>query len=81
MALIAIAAVLIDWQLGEPRRLHPLGPPPAASLVRYSARLGLIVLRSLGKFFGLAGARVGVVLAEATLLRGLAVARAESLPR
>ncbi len=24
VALIAIAAVLIDWQLGEPRRLHPL---------------------------------------------------------
>jgi adenosylcobinamide-phosphate synthase len=24
VALIAVAAVLIDWQLGEPRRLHPL---------------------------------------------------------
>ena len=24
VALIAVVAVLIDWQLGEPRRLHPL---------------------------------------------------------
>lgn len=29
---------------------------------------GLIILRSLGKFFGLAGARVGFILAEAELL-------------
>lgn len=34
-------------------------------------RPGLIVLRSLGKFFGLAGARVGFVLAEAALLEML----------
>ncbi len=33
---------------------------------------GLIVLRSLGKFFGLAGARVGFVCAEADLLSQLA---------
>lgn len=36
---------------------------PDASLARHCPRPGLIVLRSLGKFFGLAGARVGFVLA------------------
>jgi cobalamin biosynthetic protein CobC len=36
---------------------------PAASLAGHGARPGLIVLRSLGKLFGLAGARVGFVLA------------------
>ncbi len=35
---------------------------------------GLIVLRSLGKFFGLAGARVGFVLADAELLACLRAA-------
>ncbi|MGH8582909.1 MAG: threonine-phosphate decarboxylase CobD [Gammaproteobacteria bacterium] len=47
---------------------------PADSLARYSARPGLIVLRSLGKFFGLAGARVGFVLGAAALLQRLAEA-------
>ncbi|WP_275957803.1 threonine-phosphate decarboxylase CobD [Rhabdochromatium marinum] len=41
---------------------------PEQSLAQQSARPGLIVLRSLGKFFGLAGARVGFVLAEPALL-------------
>lgn len=45
---------------------------PASSLARFSHRAGLIVLRSLGKFFGLAGARVGFVLAEKSLLDRLA---------
>lgn len=45
---------------------------PAQSLVPYSHQTGLIVLRSLGKFFGLAGARVGFVFAESTLLTQLA---------
>ncbi|QDX81749.1 threonine-phosphate decarboxylase [Denitratisoma sp. DHT3] len=44
---------------------------PAASLARYCALPGLIVLRSLGKFFGLAGARVGFVLAQDALVRRL----------
>src|SRR2546430_904000 len=47
---------------------------PADSLTSYSASPGLIVLRSLGKFFGLAGARVGFVLAESALLERLAEA-------
>jgi len=41
------------------------------SLAPYSSRPGLVVLRSLGKFFGLAGARVGFVCAEAELLSRL----------
>lgn len=44
---------------------------PEHSLCRHSARPGLIVLRSLGKFFGLAGARVGFVCAQASLLASL----------
>lgn len=44
---------------------------PADSLAAYVGRPGLIVLRSLGKFFGLAGARVGAVLAEAALCERL----------
>lgn len=45
---------------------------PAHSVSRYSNRPGLIVLRSFGKFFGLAGARLGFALAEHKLLRLLA---------
>lgn len=41
---------------------------PEMSLARLADRPGLVVLRSLGKFFGLAGARVGFVFAERTLL-------------
>lgn len=41
------------------------------SLAPFSDLPGLVVLRSLGKFFGLAGARVGFVLAERELLRRL----------
>ena len=45
---------------------------PALSVARSCGGPGLIVLRSIGKFFGLAGARVGFVAAEATLLARLA---------
>ncbi|MCB5190102.1 threonine-phosphate decarboxylase CobD [Methylobacillus arboreus] len=41
---------------------------PQFSLAASSHLPGLIVLRSLGKFFGLAGARVGFLLAETGLL-------------
>ncbi len=44
---------------------------PANSLAANANRTGLIVLRSLGKFFGLAGARVGFVLAQTDLLQQL----------
>ena len=45
---------------------------PEYSLASACPRPGLIVLRSLGKFFGLAGARVGFVLAEQNILQPLA---------
>ena len=42
------------------------------SVAAFSDRPGLIVLRSVGKFFGLAGIRLGFVAAHADLLRQLA---------
>jgi len=45
---------------------------PQLSLAAHAHRVGLIVLRSFGKFFGLAGVRLGFVLAERKLLRLLA---------
>lgn len=45
---------------------------PAHSLASLCPLPGLILLRSLGKFFGLAGARVGFVLAEKAVLHPLA---------
>lgn len=45
---------------------------PAQSLARHCPSPGLLVLRSLGKFFGLAGIRLGFVLAEQSLLDPLA---------
>ena len=44
---------------------------PSHSLVSHAGMPGLVVLRSLGKFFGLAGARVGFVFAQAVLLDAL----------
>lgn len=44
---------------------------PQVSLVAHASAPGLIVLRSLGKFFGLAGARVGFAVAEPALLCAL----------
>ncbi|MCX7192367.1 MAG: threonine-phosphate decarboxylase CobD [Proteobacteria bacterium] len=45
---------------------------PEHSLAPFCPRAGLIVLRSLGKFFGLAGARVGFVLTQDSVLQSLA---------
>ena len=42
---------------------------PELSLAPFSPRLGLIVLRSLGKFFGLPGLRLGFAMAPASLLQ------------
>lgn len=44
---------------------------PDKSLAKETNQEGLIVLRSIGKFFGLAGARVGFVLAQNKLLAAL----------
>ncbi|WP_026329774.1 threonine-phosphate decarboxylase CobD [Thioalkalivibrio sp. ALE12] len=45
---------------------------PGASLAQDAPREGLVVLRSLGKFFGLAGARVGFVIADDAMRAQLA---------
>ncbi|MDA7088552.1 threonine-phosphate decarboxylase CobD [Pseudomonas sp. SA3-5] len=45
---------------------------PEHSLAAHSERPGLIVLRSFGKFFGLAGIRLGFVLAQPGLLAQMA---------
>ncbi|MGV8917446.1 MAG: threonine-phosphate decarboxylase CobD [Pseudomonas sp.] len=42
---------------------------PGLSLSAQAWRVGLIVLRSFGKFFGLAGVRLGFVIAEPRLLK------------
>jgi cobalamin biosynthetic protein CobC len=44
----------------------------ALSVAMHASRPGLIVLRSIGKFFGLAGLRLGFVAAHDSLLRDLA---------
>jgi len=44
---------------------------PEKSLIKTEPEHGLIVLRSIGKFFGLAGIRLGFVWAEPTILKGL----------
>lgn len=70
---------LLDWQ----QRLAARGgwlvvdeafmdATPQHSIAAHAGREGLVVLRSLGKFFGLAGARVGFVLAWPQLLHRLA---------
>lgn len=48
---------------------------PALSVASRADRAGLIVLRSIGKFFGLAGARVGFVLASAQIDRAIRLRR------
>jgi cobalamin biosynthetic protein CobC len=45
---------------------------PELSVAAHAGRPGLIVLRSVGKFFGLAGLRLGFVSAETALLAALA---------
>ena len=45
---------------------------PQLSVAAHADRPGLIVLRSVGKFFGLAGLRLGFVAAQASLLAKLA---------
>ena len=44
---------------------------PASSLIPLLPLDGLVILRSIGKFFGLAGARAGFVLADAAILQTL----------
>jgi cobalamin biosynthesis protein CobC len=72
------AAELLDWHARLSRRGGWLvideafaDSTPQTSLAPFADRDGLIVLRSLGKFFGLAGARVGFVVASHELLQRL----------
>lgn len=44
---------------------------PEDSLAAYAGRPGLVILRSFGKFFGLAGLRLGIALAQADLAAAL----------
>ncbi|KTT50494.1 threonine-phosphate decarboxylase [Pseudomonas oryzihabitans] len=71
-------ARLLDWHARLERRGAWLvvdeafmDPTPGASLAPFSDLPGLIVLRSFGKFFGLAGMRLGFVLAAPALLESL----------
>lgn len=68
-------ATLLDWRARLAERGGWLvvdeafaDATPEESLAVHAGLPGLIVLRSLGKFFGLAGARVGFLLAEPGLL-------------
>ena len=47
---------------------------PERSVAAHAGRPGLVVLRSFGKFFGLAGLRLGFALAEPALAAGLRAA-------
>ncbi|MBB3104266.1 threonine-phosphate decarboxylase CobD [Azomonas macrocytogenes] len=69
---------LLEWQAWLARRGGWLivdeafmDCTPQASLARQTGLPGLIVLRSFGKFFGMAGARLGFVLGEKSLLEAL----------
>jgi cobalamin biosynthetic protein CobC len=73
------AARLLDWHARLAQRGGWLvvdeafmDNTPQLSLAAHAHQVGLIVLRSFGKFFGLAGVRLGFVLAERKLLRLLA---------
>lgn len=71
-------ATLLRWQ----QRLQQRGgwlivdeafmdATPELSLCAYAGRPGLIILRSLGKFYGLAGVRAGAVLSEPSIIESL----------
>lgn len=75
---ILAPALLLDWAARLARRGGWLvvdeafaDTAPELSVAGHSRQAGLIVLRSVGKFFGLAGIRLGFVAAETALLRRL----------
>ena len=59
------------WLIVDEAFIDPTPEDSIADLAGTAAAPRLIVLRSLGKFFGLAGARVGFVLANPELLQRL----------
>lgn len=62
------------WLIVDEAFMDPTPEESLASLAGTEAAPNLIVLRSLGKFFGLAGARVGFILAAPELLNRMAEA-------
>jgi cobalamin biosynthetic protein CobC len=71
--LLAIADTLAargGWLIVDEAFADADGPSPLAAVA--GAHPGLLVLRSLGKFFGLAGARVGFLLGPAAVREELA---------
>ncbi|TKC83028.1 threonine-phosphate decarboxylase [Trinickia terrae] len=71
-------ARLLDWHAQLSRRGGTLivdeafaDAAPGESLASHAGARGLVVLRSVGKFFGLAGVRAGFVLAEPGLIETL----------
>jgi cobalamin biosynthesis protein CobC len=73
-----LQARLLNWHATLARRRGWLvvdeafvDAEPSLSLAAQAQHRGLVVLRSLGKFFGLGGARVGFVLCDEALRRAL----------
>jgi cobalamin biosynthetic protein CobC len=62
------------WLIVDEAFMDPTPEESLASLAGTETAPNLIVLRSLGKFFGLAGARVGFILAAPELLNRMAEA-------
>ncbi len=62
------------WLIVDEAFMDPSPEQSVAALAGTEAAPNLIVLRSLGKFFGLAGARVGFILAAPELLNRMAEA-------
>ena len=76
-AIFSIAQ-LLDWHRQLAKRNGWLivdeafmDATPEFSIASHTSKPGLVVLRSLGKFFGLAGARVGFICAHPELLAAL----------
>ena len=46
-------------------------PVPGVTLAPYAGRKGLFILRSFGKFYGLAGVRLGIAMGEEAIIREL----------
>lgn len=58
-----VGRLVVDESFADPR--------PDLSVAGHAGQNGLVVLRSFGKFYGLAGLRLGFVLADATTINAL----------
>lgn len=70
--LLALADALAPGLLVVDEAFMDVAPEPAASLAAHVGRRNVVVLRSFGKFFGLAGVRLGFVLAAPEIAARLA---------